>query len=431
MKHNIYSIILASASIMGLTGCEKEATFNLKPGEGQLNCEALSVDYINRGKTRADVQVGDFTVNFVNTATNEVARSFKYSKMPEIVALPVGNYRAEAEYGDNPVAAWEEPYYTGNTTFGIQEGKVTDDIDPVECTLSNIKITVNVNDLGLGILEDDVKVIVSAGEEGELIYNSSTNDKAGYFRHVDGSQTITAHFTGTVDGVKVDQTVAYDNAAEGNSYNLNFEINRPDNVDPGSIVITESGITLDATITIADETHEVDPNEPEDGLLEDTMRPVEDGSGSGDEPGDDPTGNGPEIIPYGFELGVPYHITAEKTTDEEGNVQYVTPVKFTVTSETGFTEFKINIDSTTLTPDELDGAGLGADLDLINPGEFEEGLSGLGFPVKDEVKNQKECNFDISGFIDLLNILGSGTHKFNLTVSDSNGTTQGTVWLEN
>lgn len=416
---------------MSLAGCDKETQFRMNPGEGQLNCESLSVDYINRGKTRADVKVGDFTVNFVNTTTNEVARSFKYSEMPEIVALPVGSYRAEAEYGDNPIAEWEDPYYTGNTTFGIEEGKITDDIAPIECTLSNIKVKVNVNDLGLGILEDDIRVIVSAGEEGELVYNASTNDKAGYFRFVEGSHTIVAEFIGTVDGVEVDQTVSYDDVVEGRSYNLNFEINRPDNMDPGSIVITDSGITLDATITIVDETHEVDPNEPDDDILKDDMRPVEGGSETGEEPGDDPAGKGPEIIPYGFELGVPYHITAEKITDEEGNEQYVTPVKFTVTSETGFTEFKINIDSTTLTPDELNGAGLGADLDLINPGEFEEGLSGLGFPVKDEVDGQTECNFDISGFIPLLNILGSGTHKFNLTVSDSNGTTKGTVWLEN
>lgn len=431
MKKNIYSLLLAGVVTMSLAGCDKETQFRMNPGEGQLNCESLSVDYINRGKTRADVKVGDFTVNFVNTTTNEVARSFKYSEMPEIVALPVGSYRAEAEYGDNPIAEWEDPYYTGNTTFGIEEGKITDDIAPIECTLSNIKVKVNVNDLGLGILEDDIRVIVSAGEEGELVYNASTNDKAGYFRFVEGSHTIVAEFIGTVDGVEVDQTVSYDDVVEGRSYNLNFEINRPDNMDPGSIVITDSGITLDATITIVDETHEVDPNEPDDDILKDDMRPVEGGSETGEEPGDDPAGKGPEIIPYGFELGVPYHITAEKITDEEGNEQYVTPVKFTVTSETGFTEFKINIDSTTLTPDELNGAGLGADLDLINPGEFEEGLSGLGFPVKDEVDGQTECNFDISGFIPLLNILGSGTHKFNLTVSDSNGTTKGTVWLEN
>ncbi len=112
MRHNIYSILLAASAICALPSCDKEAAFSMKPGEGQLNCDALSVDYINRGRnTRAaNVEIGDFNVNFVNTATEEVARSFKYSEMPELVALPAGNYRAEAAYGDNPIAEWEDPY---------------------------------------------------------------------------------------------------------------------------------------------------------------------------------------------------------------------------------------------------------------------------------------------------------------------------------
>lgn len=434
MKHNIYSIILAASAIMTLPSCNNETVFTMNPGEGQLNCDALSVGYINRGRnTRAnDVKIGDFTVNFVNTATNEVARSFKYSEMPEIVALAAGNYRAEAEYGDNPIAAWEDPYYTGNSSFGIEVGKVTDSVDPIECTLSNIKVTVNVNDLGQDLLGDDVKVIVSAGEEGELTFNSSTNDKAGYFRYVTGSRSLTAEFIGTVDGVEVDQTVAYDDVAEGNSYSLNFEINRPDNMNPGSIKITD-GLSLDATITIVNETKKIDPEEPEDDILVDNMRPTEGGSGDepgnnddpnqGDDPnsGDDPSKEGPKISPTSS--GLQLNQVLDVTDGGE--------VKFNVSSETGITEFKINIDSTTLTADELESVGLSADLDLVNPGEFEESLNKLGFPTGDDVKGQTSIDFDISQFIPLLNMLGSGQHTFTLTVTDANGTTTAKIILKN
>lgn len=445
MRNNIYSIILAAASL-ALAGCDKETAFNMNPGEGQLNCRTLTVDYINnnpnvRSSESAEVELGNFTVNFVNTATKDTTRSFKYAEMPEIVSLPQGGYRAEASFGDNPIAEFEAPYYLGNSDFEIKVGEITDDVDPVECVLSNIRVRVKINDLNLGLLGDDAQVVVHAGKEGELTYNLSTTNKAGYFRFVENSHTLTAEFSGTVDGKYINATpLIFDNVEAGKAYDINFTVNRPDNMEPGAIVVgSEPGseITVNATISILDQTKEIDPNEPEDNILVDDMRPANGDDDPGKDPndddpnGDNPSSKGPEITTYGFDLGKAYHIVADTTTDENGELQYVTPIKFTVTSETGLTEFKIVIDSTTLTPDELDGAGLAADLDLINPGEFKDGLAGLGFPVEDEVLNQKECKFDISGFISLLNLLGPGTHKFHLTVSDSSGTAKGTIWLEN
>lgn len=443
MKHNIYSIILASASILGLAGCEKESAFDLKPGEGQLNSGSLSVDYINRGKqTRADVQVGDFIVNFINTETNETARSFKYSEMPEVVALPVGSYRADAVYGDDAIAEWENPFYKGDSSFDIESGKITENVDPIECSLCNIRVTVDINDLGLGLLEDDAKVVVKAGI-GELTYTPETK-KAGYFRFVDKSTTIAAVFSGTVDGVYVEAVpMTFNNAAEGNSYNIHYTINRPDNVNPGDIEIGDTGITVDASITIRDENKEIDPNEPEDNLLEDDMRPIDgSGTGTGDEPGDDPTPstNGPIIETVApLQLNEEYPIEA----DESGLVA-LTPVQFTVTSETGITGFKIEIESDSLTPDELEAVGLTNNLDLINPriidkdsGEvildYEAKLNNLGFPTGDNVKGQTFLEFDISQFVPLLIMLGNGEeakHKFHLTVEDEKGPTTGTILLK-
>lgn len=432
MRHNIYSILLAAAAICALPSCDKEAVFSIKPGEGQLNCDALSVDYVNRGiNSRAtEIEVGDFTVNFVNTASNETARSFKYSEMPEIVALPVGSYRAEAEYGDNPIAEWEDPYYTGNSSFNIEDGKVTNNVDPIECTLSNIKVTVKVTDLGQDLLGDDIKVIVSAGEEGELTYDSSTNDKAGYFRCVTGSKTLIAEFTGTVDGVEVDQIVTYDDVAEGNSYSLNFQVNRPDNMNPGSIKITDN-VTLDATVTIVNETKKIDPNEPDEDTIKDDMRPTEGNPGedpnTGNEPGTDPGTDpgdetqGPKITPTspGLKFGEAYTLVDAAST----------PVAFKVTSNTGITEFTIVIESDKLTPDELAEVGLSAKLDLVNPGDLAGALSGLGFKNGPEVDGQTDCNFDISNFVPMMIALGACDHKFHLTVSDAEGTTEKTLWL--
>ncbi len=157
------------------------------------------------------------------------------------------------------------------------------------------------------------------------------------------------------------------------------------------------------------------------------MRPKEpsgdDDPGNGDDPGtgDDPVNEGPTITPTSE--GLVLNQVLDVTDGSE--------VKFNVSSETGITEFKINIDSTTLTPDELESVGLQADLDLINPGELEESLNNLGFPTGDDVKGQTSIDFDITKFIPLLNMLGSGEHTFTLTVSDANGTTTAKIILKN
>ena len=340
MRYKIYSILLAATSL-ALAGCENEATFNMNPGEGQLNCRTLTVDYINNNPSvrSSEVELGEFTVDFVNTATNDTARSFLYSEMPEIVSLPQGSYRAQASFGENPIAEWDAPYYLGDTDFEIKAGQITDDVDPVECVLSNIRVRVNINDLNLGLLGDDAQVVVHAGKEGELTYDLSTTNKAGYFRFVENSHTLTAEFSGTVDGkyVKSDPLI-FDNVEAGKAYDINFTVNRPDNMEPGEIIIggePGSEITVNATIAIQDQTKEIDPNEPEDNILVDDMRPV---NGT-DEPGKDPEDNdpnddqqnndakGPKVISTapGLVLGEAYTLIDSATT----------PVSFKVTSESG------------------------------------------------------------------------------------------------
>lgn len=435
MRHDIYSTLLAGASLLALAGCETESDFRFPSDEGQLNCNALSVDYINSGTRSNAVDVDNFTVNIVNTRSGSIEKSYAYGEMPEIVTLPVGSYRAEAYYGNNELAAeWDNPYYKGSAAFDINAGELTDRVDPIECVLSNIKVEVDVlDDTGMDIVGDDINVNVVTGQSASLTFDSETiNKTSGYFKAV-GATTLVAEFAGTVDGTMTKASRAYDDVAPGKSYRIIFRVNRPDNTNPGGI--GGDGIDLDTKIQIIDETKPVDPGSEPD-IYEDDMRPTE-----GEDPGtnpddptppgpDDPTppapsGKGPEIIAHGFTLGQPYKIMV----DEDD--MPTTPVIFTVKSQTGITEFKINIDSDMLDADTLEDVELSPDLDLINPGEFEGKLNNLGFDTGDNVKGATEKTFDITQFVPLLMMLGPGNHKFNLTVTDSNGTTRGTVYLVN
>lgn len=422
MKLHI-NTILAAGALSALCSCEKDNPFYNGVDEGRLDAKALSVDYINReNAVRAadsSVDLGDFTINFVNTQTGEIARSFLYSNMPEVVALPVGNYRAEASYGDNPVAEWNAPYYLGNTTFDIEANKVTDTVDPITCKLSNIKVTIDFNDNGLNMFGDDAQVVVNAGQEGSLTFKKSEDNGAGYFRYVEGSTTLTAVFSGTVDGHFVEsETKTYDNVADGNFYKISFTVHEAANNEDGN---ANANLNVDGTVTVIDQNEIVDPNDRDREYLTDDMRPVEgnDNNDNPDDPNnpDDPADNTPKVI--AGEGGL--KIAAINDANS------LTACKFSVTSshDAGFTAFTVDIESPSLTPEELATVGLASHLDLINPGDLAEPLSNLGFPIN--IGGWKEADFDITAFLGLLGALGDGTHKFVITVSDGNGTT--TEWF--
>lgn len=50
MRHNIIPTLAAAAALSCLFSCEKESNFLMGYDEGQLNCNALTVDYINSGR---------------------------------------------------------------------------------------------------------------------------------------------------------------------------------------------------------------------------------------------------------------------------------------------------------------------------------------------------------------------------------------------
>lgn len=278
MKNKIYTISAAVVVLVGMSACDKENSFDFKDGEGLLNCESLSVDYVgSNSQVRAgNIDIDNFNVYFVNEK-NEMVKEFIYSQMPALVSLPTGSYKIVADYGDNPVQGWDAPYYYGisESSFVIDADKITDNVAPVVCKLNNIKITVNIDDNGLGLIGEDAMVAVSVGDGGQLTY-AKGETKTGYFKYAEGSNTITATFSGTVNGEKIEGvSKTYTNAAPGNAYTIDFTVVKPENKDDGSIIIgggSESGIDIDATITIIDENYQAEnPDKPYDTVIEDMI----------------------------------------------------------------------------------------------------------------------------------------------------------------
>ena len=86
-------------------------------------------------------------------------------------------------------------------------------------------------------------------------------------------------------------------------------------------------------------------------------------------------------------------------------------------------DFNVKIISETLNADQLTGVGLAAEFSLVNDTQFFGSLSGLGFPVGDDVYGKYEIDLSISNFLSVLAMLGPGEHDFEMSVTDMEGNT--------
>lgn len=423
-----YKGILSSlASVVLMAGCTNETPFVTVTGgtpesTGALKTSCLAPKVTNTEgveiNTRASVpSTGDF--NVVITRTNNTRDTstqgsveYKYSDMPEVLTLPVGDYKVYAHHGDNKPAAWDEPYYYGESTFGIDANKITDDVDPIVAKLANVRVTIVFHPSLLSAMSGDSnKVEVKVGNKGIMTF-APEESMSAYFKYDENSQTLAATFSGIVDGQDVVESKTYDNVAPGNHYRITFRVRGIDDDKPGTVT---GSVTIDTTVENDNKTYTIEGEE--ETYEKDDLRPNQGGQ-------DEPTPPSDEKAPHAVAMEPSGEYAGFTPVDLDGMNEVTDKLycawKIISETEGGFTAFTVDIISDTLTPEELEGVGLDQHLDLINPGEFKEALEGLGFPTG--LGGQKEASFDITGFLSLMTVLGEANHEFKMTVTDANGT---------
>lgn len=434
--------LLALLMVISLGACSKEALFegdDSAAGEGRLLRDALSVSLANengpksvkgRRVSRAP-EVGDFDVAFLRDGNDTPEATYKYSEMPEVITLPAGSYVVRASYGDNPSAAWESPYYMGESSMVIVADEITDEVDPVVCKFSNVRVSIEFDAKLRQAMGSDAKVTVKVGESGSLDFTVADEDRSGYFAYVENSHTLAATFSGTVEGYPSSETKTYDNVAPGTHYRITFRLHDAGEDDPGFIG-GDDIVVVDASVESEDMNRSVESGETN---IVDDMRPKEDEEQGGETPTPpEPDKPAPSIVAV-----APYSLDAvnkiELVQGEDGMPQSKYPVELIIDSEAegGIIAFEVKIESTSLTPEELKGVDLSDVLDLVNTSSqpYGEALEGLGFPTN--VGGQSHVEFKITGFVPMLAGLDGGrsaTHKFILTVTDANGTTTRTLILQ-
>lgn len=416
MKKLTTLFTLVFFAILALSSCEREQWGNDKKGsddvdnraEGQIGLSALKVsvdEKVSATVTRAGISTDNFIIRIYDIdKEGKMVQEWKYSEMPEIFTLKVSHYSITAMSHEVQPAAFETPYYFSKQDFEITENTVTD-LKELVCTLNNIKVRIAYDDELKALLGDDSKVGVSIGE-GRLEY-AKDEMRAGYFKSIGETNILIADLNATVQGEKVTMSKAFIDVLPGEERIIKYSLKQNSGGDGDNGEIGKVNIQIDATCEVVEKDITIDPGE-EEPLPEPDPDP---------NPDPDPSPETqPTITGKGFDITKSITIPAGTSMDNP----YPVIVKITVPE--GIQKLEIGITSSS-----SDFAGAIADLgltnfDLANPGKLIDTLNNLGLPYGDEVVDQTDIDFDISGFTGLL-VGFPGTHRFNLKVTDNKGNT--------
>lgn len=432
MKTDIISLaVVAAAAFAGLTSCSDTWTNDLAEEEkGTLNTESIlaSVNTYEAEKedaqgakapeSRAVTDLSPFIVEVVKSDGSKVA-SWTYATMPPAPTFAVGTYTVRVKSHNPQPVEWEKPYYAGEQQFQIKANNVTD-VDPIVCTLANVRVSIEVTEALKKASAGDVKITFT-GEPGVDLEFAPDETRSGYFAYTEGLSTMKVHFEGTVSGAREDFTHVLKDIQPGQHRLVKFALRinpNPPADETGNIEIPEGeGVMVDCGVT----TYEVDGTvSSKEDVIDDSGRPGQ------EEGGDDPKPDDPDDKAITFSSST-LDLEGANMAEEFGEEEGLKPAVVDIHSENGVKSLKVKIISDFLTEDMLSGIGLTSQFDLADPGEYAEGLAGLGFPSADEVNGAHDLQFNITKFIPL--IFEEGDHKFEITVTDSKGLVKSMVLL--
>lgn len=401
MKKITYILLIALAAITSFTACDREKMDNdlKEQGEGSVNLvplKGLSVDVSSTTITRTseEINTDNYLIRIYN-ADNELVQEWKLNELPEIFTLKVGTYTIQALSHEVQPAEFEKPYYFAKESFTIVANKVID-LEPLVCRLQNIQVSVTYDDKLQALMGDDVVTTVSVGKESLPFKKGET--RSGYFQsNQEGANVMTATMAGQIDGSPESVPYPIQNVKAGQHRIIKFFLKyvNDDGYLEGGFTSLKLAIVAECTIiergVIVGQEEEVIPDPNPSG----------------------PEGMSPTIVGDGFNLDESLIVPIK------GN-EGITVV-INIAAENGISNLWVKIDSKTLTPDVLEEVNLASEFDLAYPGDLEEGLKSLQFPVGESVIGATELQFNVSDFTGLLGSFGEATHKFIITVIDKYG----------
>ena len=260
MKKSVCIIVLSLVYVLAFVSCEREQ-YSTEEGnkvetvsEGQINLSSLklTVNVNANAATRADIDTKDYIIRIYNRDNdNKLLQEWKYSEMPEIFSLKVGNYTVAAFSHDVHPAEFEHPYYYGKEDFEILKDQITDIID-LQCVLRSVMVTVEYDEKLLTLLGNDVKANVTLGQ-GSLDFVKDET-RAGYYQAInENANVITTRLTGTVEGESVDISKGFPQVKAGAHKIIRYTLKDVDENGSSEGGNADISIRIDVTCTTVEQ----------------------------------------------------------------------------------------------------------------------------------------------------------------------------------
>lgn len=417
-----HTLTWALCALVSLASCEmKDEIFDKNQITGDVGYLNLAVSAQNKvtkaatdegTTTNSSVSVDNFEVEISNS--EGVYMQFdSYTELQDAgkITLPVGEYTVTAHTPGNIAPKMDYPYYNGEESLKIT--KETETSAKVICSMQNTKIQLNYGETFATVYKS-WDITVSDGSDNILTYDETNlNPAATYWLIADNVSDISVRIVAYLqDGTKIteDRSITKPDDAESNYWSGSDALTIT--MEPGTPTVPDdpNGATINITVEVSFSDSEVTEEIPVEGGNDggeeggETTDPDE-GDGDGEGSATAPTLSGEYLnktVNFDVSAGTDNFPTVEIIMDVSEGIQSVV-----VKAETNNT----NLERI------LNGMGFSSGVNLVGT-TAPVLVAALG---KIPQSGDKSYTFSVNGTIKEALAASSGTHTFDVTVTDLKG----------
>lgn len=259
MNRSIRYITLTLLALLSALSCtRKEDSLLVARGEGLLSLDLGFMPGVTV-TTRAGEGTGDliFKIEVINSKGTIVQTVEDHTTLGDSpISLRAGHYTVRASHGQNVEAAFDSPYYAGETEVDIVIGQTTS--AAIECSLANVKVSVEVSDIVKEKFSIYSVTVDNGASGGSLTFGSGNLDKSGYFK-CPGSGIL--HYVVNITNTD-DESYTVTQDINGVKPRDHYIISLDVNPDVTTSAATALRITVDNTVNEQDHTLDLNLNKP-------------------------------------------------------------------------------------------------------------------------------------------------------------------------